>query len=340
MSKRGISRRGFLQAGAAAPFLSLTRSGYSAVVSPKAGLPVIVCSRGEGWGQKVLEPAWQKWLESGNMLDSIEKGANVVELDPEDQTVGLGGFPNEEGIVELDASIMSGPDMNCGAVAGMRKIARASSVARLVMERTKHVMLVGQEATRFAIRHGFKKENLLTEKSREAWLRWKENVSDRDNWLPARDEENDSAGEKTGTINILGVDDNGNIFGITTTSGLAWKMAGRVGDSPIIGAGLYLDNNVGAAGATGVGEHVIRTCGSFLAVEKMREGMSPTEACVFSCRRIIEVNKGQVDFNVKFIAVNKSGEVGCAQLQQREKTHCSFITPQGFKAITAEIVTR
>ena len=338
MIKTDISRRGFLKTTATASLITSAMAGVkSSLASEKAGPPVIICSRGDGWGQKVLEPAWKKWLDSGNMLDAIEAGANIVELDPDDQSVGYGGFPNEEGIVELDASIMSGPDMNCGSVAGMRNIAKASSVARLVMERTNHMMIVGKGATKFAVSHGFKKENLLTEKSRIAWLRWKENLSDKDGWLPPKDNDYSNEGT-TGTINVLGIDANGDIFGITTTSGLSWKIPGRVGDSPIIGAGLYLDNNVGAVGATGLGEEVIRTCTSFLAVEKMREGMSPTEACVFSCKRIIEVNKGSVDFNVKFVAVNKEGEVGSAQLRPGGETHGSYITSNGFKAIKAEFV--
>jgi N4-(beta-N-acetylglucosaminyl)-L-asparaginase len=338
MAKIDITRRGFIKTGAAASIVtSALARPTSSFASEKAGTPIIICSRGDGWGQKVLEPAWKKWLDTGNMLDTVEAGANVVELDPNDQSVGYGGFPNEEGIVELDASIMSGPDMNCGSVAGMRNIAKASSVARLVMERTGHIMIVGKGATKFAIKHGFKKQNLLTEKSRIAWLRWKENMSERDGWLPPKDNDYSNEGT-TGTINVLGIDGNGDVFGITTTSGLSWKIPGRVGDSPIIGAGLYLDNNVGAVGATGLGEQVIKTCTSFLAVEKMREGMSPTEACVFSCKRIIEVNKGQVDFNVKFVAVNKDGEVGSAQLKQWGETHCSYITSSGFKAIKAEYV--
>ena len=339
MKNEKISRRNFMHTGIASSVLAATTTSVLKAGDAKAELPVIVCSRGTGWDKKVLGPAWKKWIETGHMLDAVEAGANVVELDPDDMSVGYGGFPNEEGVVELDASVMSGPDMNCGAVASLRSIATASSVARLVMERTDHMMLVGRGATRFAVKHGFKKQNLLTEKARIAWLRWKENMSDRDDWLPPENNDYSKEIRTTGTINVLGIDSNGNVFGITTTSGLSWKIPGRVGDSPIIGAGLYVDNTVGAAGATGIGEEVIRTCGSFLVVEKMREGMSPTEACVYACKRIIEVNKGIVDFNVKFIAVNKKGEVGCAQLQPGGETHCSYITTNGLFAIKAEFVT-
>lgn len=339
MKNKKISRRNFIQTGVATSALVVPPIRNTMANTNNGELPVIICSRGVGWGEKVLIPAWDNWAKTSSMLNAVEAGSNIVELDPDDMTVGYGGYPNEEGVVELDASIMSGPDMNCGSVAGLRSIATACSVARVVMERTNHIMLVGKEATRFAIKHGFKKQNLLTEKSRISWLRWKENMSDRDDWLPPKDNDYSKDERATGTINVLGVDSDKNIFGITTTSGLAFKVPGRVGDSPIIGAGLYLDNNVGAVGATGIGEQVIRTCTSFLAVEKMREGLSPTDACVFACNRIIEVNKGQVDFNVKFVAVNKSGEVGCAQLKPGGDTHCSYITKSGFKAIKAEFVT-
>ncbi len=293
-------------------------------------IPILVCSRGEEWAAKVLQPGWRTWLETKSMLDAVEAAANVVELDPEDTSVGYGGLPNEEGVVELDASVMAGPLHRCGAVAGLSNIKRACSVARLVMERTNHSMLVGDGARRFALAHGFKEEDLLTDKAREIWLRWKEDLNKDDFW-GAPD------ARPTGTINVLGVDDRGDVYGITTTSGLAFKIPGRIGDSPIIGAGLYLDNAIGAAGATGRGEEVIRTCGSFMVVEKMKQGLSPQQACEFGCRRILEVNQ-KVNFNVKFIAVNKNGEVGSAQLQDRKKSECSFITAEGIKSIFSSIV--
>jgi N4-(beta-N-acetylglucosaminyl)-L-asparaginase len=256
-------------------------------------------------------------------------------MDPEDQSVGYGGLPNEEGIVELDASVMSGPSHKCGSVASLRNIKKACSVARVIMERSDHIMLVGDGARRFAIAHGFKEEDLLTEKSRIDWLKWKESLNDKDDWLPPPDNDysKESKERSTGTINVLGIDDKGNAFSITTTSGLAFKIPGRVGDSPIIGAGLYVDNEVGAAGATGRGEEVIRTCGSFLVVEKMAAGVSPQKACEFACRRILDVNKGKADFNVKFIAVNKKGQVGCSQIHKGKGAQCSFINPDGFTAI-------
>jgi len=333
---KNCTRREFVTKGAALLALPTVAQALDTKQGPKIGsLPIIFCSRGEEWGRQVLEPAWQVWLQSHNMLDAVEKGANVVELDPNDQSVGYGGYPNEEGVVELDASIMSGPSHKCGSVASLRNIKTPCSVARVVMERTDHIMLVGDGARRFAIAHGFKEENLLTEKSRVDWLRWKENLSKDDDWFPPAD--NDYSKEfrdrSTGTINVLGIDDKGDVFGITTTSGLAFKIPGRIGDSPVIGAGLYLDNEVGAAGATGRGEEVIRTCGSFLVVEKMSAGLSPQEACEFALKRILQVNNGKADFEVKFVAVNKKGVVGCAQIHKSRGPNCSFITSEGFRAI-------
>jgi len=224
---------------------------------------------------------------------------------------------------------MSGPTFNCGSVAALQGVKRACSVARLVMERTTRMMVVGEGAKRFAVAHGFPIENLLTEAARLKWLHWKENLSTGDDWLPA---EKDNPERSHGTINVLGINNRGDVFGITTTSGLSYKIPGRVGDSPIIGAGLYVDNRVGAAGATGKGEEVIRTCGSFLIVERMRQGDSPQAACEYALQRILELHKRPVNFNVKFIAVNKKGQVGCSQIKAAKESNCSFVTPDGFTA--------
>jgi N4-(beta-N-acetylglucosaminyl)-L-asparaginase len=305
--------------------------------SPVASLPLILCSRGNDWGEKVLIPAWAKLKETGSILDAIETGANVTELDPDDMSVGYGGLPNEDGIVTLDASVMYGPTHKCGSVASMENIKKACSVARLVMERTDHVMLVGPGALRFAKAHGFPEEDLLTDLARRMWLRWKENMSTHDDWLPEPDDNYGLKERPRGTINVLGIDAEGNVAGITTTSGLFGKLAGRVGDSPIIGAGLYVDNAVGAAGATGRGEEVIRTCGSFLTVEYMRHGMSPQEACEAVCQRIVEVNGGldKVDFDDKIVAINKTGDAGCASILGSEKgrPEVALITRDGFRVI-------
>ncbi len=334
------SRRAFFKRTAGAAVLlgskQLLSDQESAPVSP----PLIICSRGRKWGKKVLQPAWQTFLDTGSMMDAVEKGANVVELDPADGSVGYGGLPNEEGVVSLDSCVMHGPTHNCGAVAALENIKRASSVARLVMERTDHMMLVGDGAKHFAKAHGFKAENLLTEQARIKWLKWKETLSDQDDWFSPEEYPSGDKAEKrpTGTINVLGIDRAGDVFGITTTSGLAFKIPGRVGDSPIIGAGLYLDNRIGAAGATGRGEEVIRTCGTFLIVEYMRQGKTPQNACESALQRIIDINNGSRDFNVKYIAVDKKGRVGCAQLKPYGEFHCSSISSQGLRSFKAAVL--
>jgi len=341
-----LTRRNFLYkttgVGLSLPFIAKFPEIIIRQKKSPGRIPIILCSRDEEWAKKVLTPAWKTLAQSGSILDAVEKGANVVELDPEDTSVGYGGLPNEEGVVQLDASVMFGPSHKCGSVACLERIKTPSSVARLVMERTDHMILVGEGALRFAKAHGFKEEDLLTEKSRLEWLKWKENLSTDDDWLPPADGKYDPKKEEhnTGTINVLGVDKNGDIAGITTTSGLAYKIPGRVGDSPIIGAGLYVDNAVGAAGATGRGEEVIRTCGSFFIVEKMRGGLSPQEACEAICQRIIEINGGpeKINFTDKFVAVSKSGEVGCAAIRgkKNEPPEAAFISEGGLKVVQAK----
>ncbi len=347
MTKR-LSRRRFLKGitGAGVTLISFPLIKSNGLFRNKEEkIPIILCSRGEDWGKKVNQPGWDILSQGGHILDAVEKSANVTELDPEDMSVGFGGLPNEDGIVELDASIMYGPTHNCGSVASLRHIKNPSSVARLVMERTDHIMLVGSGALRFALAHGFKKENLLTEKARVAWLRWKENLNDHDDWLPPEDNKYEMKERPTGTINVLAIDANGDIAGITTTSGLGFKISGRVGDSPIIGAGLYVDNEVGAAGATGRGEEVIRTCGSFFVVEMMRQGINPQQACETACKRIVDVNGGVENIrknriNDKFIAVNKHGEVGCASIigSSKRMPRLSYINKTGFHVYDGSIM--
>ena len=290
---------------------------------PKGKGAMIVCSRGEEWGPKVTKPGFDILAQNGKLMDAVEKSANVTELDPADMSVGYGGIPNEECVVQLDASVMYGPTHNCGSVASLEGIKTPCSVARLVMERTDHIMLVGPGAQRFALMHGFQIENLLTERARKVWLRWKENLSEKDDWLAPQDGVESNGKRVTGTINVFGKDEKSDIAGITTTSGLGFKIPGRIGDSPVIGAGLYVDNEVGAAGATGRGEEVIRTCGSYLVVEEMRRGKSPDEACKAACERIVDINKRvgvPIDFNDKFVAMNKDGEVGCYSIRGSKKS--------------------
>ena len=317
-----IDRRKFIKSlsslGISLPLLR-AKTFTNTPQNKKMNNPIILCSRGKDWAEDVLKPGWDILRKNGSLLDAIEKSANVTELDPRDTSVGYGGLPNEDGVVQLDASIMYGPNHNCGSVAALEGIKTPSSVARLVMERTDHIHLVAEGAQNFAKMHGFKIENLLTESTRKIWVKWKENLSDKDDYFPPADGNYDQE-RTTGTINILAVDKNSDIAGITTTSGLAWKIPGRVGDSPIIGAGLYLDNEVGAVAATGRGEEMIRSCGSFLGVELMRNGRSPQEACEDVCKRIIDINGGpsKVDFNDKIVALSKSGEVGCAAIRGKK----------------------
>ena len=312
------SRRKFIKkiaaVGATVPFIS----NIKAKENNNKG-PIIICSRGNEWGEKVLKPGWDILSNNGGLLNAVEKSANVTELDPSDTSVGYGGLPNEDGIVQLDASIMYGPTHNCGSVGALEGIKTPCSVARLVMERTDHIHIMGKGAQDFARAHGFKIENLLTEKSRKIWLRWKENISSKDDWFPPKNNDYNKK-RTTGTINVLAVDSNNDVAGITTTSGLAYKIPGRVGDSPIIGAGLYVDNEVGAAGATGRGEEILRTCGSFFVVEQMRNGKTPQQACEALCKRIIDINGGpkNVDFNDKIVALGKDGSIGCASITGRK----------------------
>jgi N4-(beta-N-acetylglucosaminyl)-L-asparaginase len=262
-------------------------------------------------------------------LDGVIAGVNIVEDDPSDTSVGYGGLPNEDGVVELDAAVMHGPTHMAGAVASLRNIKNPSRVARLVMERSDHVLLVGEGALRFARAHGFKEENLLTDQAREIWLKWKETLSTTDDWLPPHSDHDTDIGMRVdpsmrhpGTIHCSAIDAQGNISCVTTTSGLAFKIAGRVGDSPIIGAGLYVDNEVGAAGSTGRGEANLVNCNSVMIVEYMRQGKTPEEACLQACKRIadhtrvrrLQDDRGRPAFNVIFYALNKKGEYGSAAI--------------------------
>ncbi len=258
--------------------------------------PIAICT----WNfSNATAKAWEVLSAGGNSLDAVEQGVMVEEADTNNQTVGKGGRPDRDGNVTLDACIMD-KDGNCGAVVYLQNITHAVSVARKVMEDTPHVMLAGKGAEQFAYEKGFPKEELLTEKSREEWMEWKKTSQ----YKPVINIENHD------TIGMLAIDDNGDISGACTTSGMAYKFGGRVGDSPIIGAGLFVDNEVGGATATGVGEEVVRTVGSFLIVELMRQGKTPQEACEEGVKRIMAKNKDRRDFQIGFIAINKKGETG------------------------------
>lgn len=275
-------------------------------------------------------------------LDAVVAGVNLNELDPKDDSVGYGGLPNEDGVVELDASVMHGPTRRAGSVAGIRNIKTPSNIAKLVMEQTDHIMLVGDGALRFARAMGYKEEDLLTEQSRLAWLVWKQSLKDRsghNNWTDGLDAPKKAPAAKpsarlrslfpnateedlaralwvaehpiTGTINCLALNEKGEMSGCTTTSGLSWKLAGRIGDSPIIGAGLYVDQDIGAAGSTGRGEENIRIAGAHSIVENMRHGMDPKAAVLDGLKRIARNFDHDRDrlaqFNINFYAVRKDG---------------------------------
>lgn len=253
-------------------------------------------------GLPANEAAWKVLDSGGGALDAVEAAARQCEADPNVQTVGLGGYPDREGNVTLDACIMDEKG-DCGSVAYLQHIEHPISVARLVMEKTPHVMLVGEGALKFALANGFEKKNLLTEPTKREWEKWKANHPDAIGEREINVENHD-------TIGIVAIDKAGNLSGACTTSGLAWKLNGRVGDSPIIGAGLYVDNEVGAATATGVGEAVIRAVGSFLVVELMRQGHSPQEACQLATERVVAKNPDWKQVQVGFIALDKQGQVG------------------------------
>ncbi len=329
------SRRDFIRTGAGLG---------AAALLPGAGRPVLAGSTrpdppapagtfravSSGNGMRATDKAMEVMRAGGDPLDAVIAGVNIVEDDPDDMSVGYGGLPNEDGVVELDASVMYGPTHASGAVAAIRDIKNPSRVAKLVMERTQHCLLVGEGALKFALAHGFKREDLLTDKAREAWLKWKETLSDRDNWLAPQS--GDLAADirsvvmTHGTINCLALGDGGVLAGVTTTSGLSYKLSGRVGDSPIVGAGLYVDNAVGAAGSTGVGEANIRTCASFQVVSFMAAGLDPEQACLKAMEAIADKAKlwprrlkmtdadGRPRFGLNFYALNKKGEFGAASM--------------------------
>ena len=322
------TRRGFLAASAAglvaAPQLASGRE-EPAPKAPVGGYPIRVISSSNG--TRSTQRAYELILDNHDVLDACIAGVNIVEEDPNDTSVGYGGLPNEDGVVQLDAAVMHGPTHQAGAVGALEGIRYPSRVAKLVMEQTDHVLLVGAGALRFAKAQGFQEENLLTEKSRKIWLRWKQSLSDKDDWLlpaegPGKGRRGDEDKElsaiaqtrPTGTIHCAGMDAQGNMSCVTTTSGLAFKISGRVGDSPIIGAGLYVDNEVGSCGSTGRGEANLQNQSSFAAVELMRRGMTPQEAGLEVLRRVakhtvprLRNEKGEPDFGLSFYLLRKDG---------------------------------
>ena len=311
-----VSRRSFLgTSGIAAATVALP-SASSAILRGNASRPAAVSSSN---GLRAVNRAIELVLGGTDTLDAAVEGVKIQELDPNDNTVGYGGLPNEDGVVQLDASCMHGPTRRAGAVAALEGIKTPSEVARLVLKYTDHILLVGEGAKRFALSYGFKEEDLLTPESRQLWLTWRANRGPDDDWLDVPENE-PLVARPTGTINLNVVNAKGDVSSITTTSGLAWKIPGRAGDSPIIGAGQYTDNDVGAAGSTGRGEANIMACGGFLTVEGMRRGLKPTDACLETLKRVVRLTpprllkEGRPTFNLSFYAVNKQGEFGSGSL--------------------------
>lgn len=305
-----INRRAFIQkstltiSGAAlAPqvFANTVRQGNS-------GLPVVVST----WehGLPANEAAWKVLMNDGHSLDAVEAGVRVPEGDPDITTVGKGGLPDASGKVTLDACIMDEKG-RAGSVCYLQNIVHPISVARLVMEKTPHVMLCGKGAFDFALENGFKKEKLLTKESKNEWKKWKKSNEDFRNQINIEN----SNEHNHDTIGMLAMDRNGRISGACTTSGLKFKLPGRVGDSPIIGAGLFVDGEVGGAVATGTGELVMKTLGSFLVVELMRNGMSPAKACEEAVRRIVRKIPDYEQHQIGYLALSTSGEYGSFCMQ-------------------------
>jgi N4-(beta-N-acetylglucosaminyl)-L-asparaginase len=318
----GPSRRDLFKGAALFPLAAQVKA--PAKTARPGSRPLVISSAN---GLRAVEKAHQILASGGDPLDAVIAGVNLVEDDPEDVTVGFGGIPNEEGIVQLDASVMDGRTMKAGAVGAIEGIKNPSKVARLVMERTNRLFLVGEGALKFARAHGFSQENLLTERSRKIWLYWKEKLSGRDDWIETGIEEEKDPDirwyiEKygtedfrpQGTINCNAVTATGDLAGVTTTSGLFFKVPGRLGDSPVIGAGLYVDGEVGACGSTGWGEGNLRACGSHTVIEMLRLGKSPEQAALATLERIAAMARdrrdknGRPDFDLNFYVVNKKGE--------------------------------
>ena len=311
-----VSRRTFLGASGLAAATVALPSGSAAIIRRGAARPAAVSSSN---GLAAVSRAMELVLGGADTLDAAVEGVKIQELDPKDNSVGYGGLPNEDGVVQLDASCMHGPTRRAGAVAALEGIKTPSEVARLVLKYTDHILLVGEGAKRFALSYGFKEEDLLTPESRQLWLTWRANRGPDDDWINVPENERLVA-RPTGTINLNVVNAKGDISSVTTTSGLAWKIPGRAGDSPIVGAGQYTDNDVGAAGSTGRGEANVMVCGGFLTVEGMRRGLKPTDACLETLKRVVRLTPprllkdGRPTFNLSFYAVNKAGDFGSASL--------------------------
>ncbi|MFN0133773.1 MAG: N(4)-(beta-N-acetylglucosaminyl)-L-asparaginase [Phycisphaerales bacterium] len=356
-----IDRRTFVSMTTAATAASLGGASLAQPPEPKPAPPTPgdahrgPCVISSGNGARASARAMELIAAGTHPLDAIVDGIKIVEDDPNDMSVGYGGLPNEEGVVQLDASVMDGPLHRAGSVGSLENIKNPAAVALQVMRRTDHVMLVGPGALKFALRVGFKEENLLTDAAREAWLKWRGNLGRDDKWLNDDERENQPAPASKGgpraeiepphsspfnaqhggpvipdstipftwgTIHSSAVTATGHVAACTSTSGLSWKLPGRLGDSPIVGAGMYCDNAIGSAGATGRGEAVIQVCGAFSVVEHMDRGLSPTDACLAVLKRMADRTRekrlldaqGRPNFNVTMYALRKDGAYGSAAI--------------------------
>ena len=305
----------------------------AAWLSGPLSAPIVIASHN---GLRATERAAAMLLSGADTLDAVIAGVNILEEDPDEHSIGYGGLPNREGVVELDACVMHGPTCGAGAVSALRNIKKPSRLAQLVMQRTDHSMLTDQGALGFARLMGLKEDNLLTDAARNQWLRWKESRPEGEDWMTpvppeVPDEESAEADFKSdftyGTIHCCALDAAGNLSGVTSTSGLSYRLPGRVADSSIIGAGLFVDNAVGAAGATGRGEAAIKICGSHTVVECMRRGMSPVDACLEALRRAAASTleprllrkDGRPNFNLNFYALSRDGRCGAASMWSDRK---------------------
>jgi len=358
-----LSRRNFVAAAGIGALVSpslLAGAQGPQVLSKSGGRPVVVSSANgnkskDADGLTCVAKVFKLITSGADVLDAVIAGVNILELDPEDTSVGYGGLPNAEGVVQLDASVMHGPRRRAGAVACLEGVRTPSLVARAVMEQTDHVLLVGRDAQKFARNLGFKiEDDLNTEKSRRLWLEWKRRT-DPEHYPNPKDRAEASyrAGLQMvaeglidpdhfyGTINCNAVNGKGELAGATTTSGLAWKIPGRVGDSPILGAGLYVDGTVGAAGSTGRGEANLFSLGSFLIVELMRNGMAPKDAGMAALKRVaantvekrLLNQRGQPNFNVNYYIVNTRGDYAGVALYESNYAVC---TEEGPRTLPAE----
>jgi len=358
-----LNRRDFVRAttaaGVAAAAAPRTLFGQApTVMTPKSVKPLVIASSNgnqfkNGGTQTVVEKAFSMIAGGADVLDAVVAGVNIVELDPLDDSVGYGGLPNADGVVQLDSCCMHGPAKRAGAVAGIEGVRTPSRVAQLVMDTTDHHLLVGKGAQDFARDMGFRiEDDLNTENSRKKWLEWKRRT-DPLHYLSPKDRQRAyhavamqmiaegiiDRDHYYGTINCVGISPKGEICGVTTTSGLSWKIPGRVGDSPILGAGLYVDGEIGAAGSTGRGEANLYNLSSFMVVEEMRRGAHPKDACLTTLRRIAKNtvekrllnSKGQPNFGLNFYCLNAKGEHAGVSMYESTYAVCTEKGPQTLK---------